>query len=209
MSEHSVAQRIGTAVIVAVLIGGVALVGVGLFSWDPFGSVKGEPYQEVGPSVVDQVRRLDKLASVEVIEYTTIRKGKDFGWLNFAREDSIALFAVAKVGAGIDLGRIYSTSFDVDLVTGAVTIELPPAEIIYTSLDNEETKVFDRDTGFLTSGDPQLESQARREVEKILRQSALDSGILEQATENAKLTLETLLLGMGYTSVDFIDAPSP
>ena len=40
-----------------------------------------------------------------MVEYTTIEKGNDFGWLNWARGDRIFLFAVARIGAGVEAGR--------------------------------------------------------------------------------------------------------
>lgn len=179
------------------------LVGALGRNWDPF-NLQGDPYEEVGPTVIEGVRSMAKLASVEMVESTTIEKGNDFGWLNWAREDKIFMFAVARIGAGVDLARMSPGSFEVDTVTGEVSVRLPEAEIIYVSLDSDATTVYSRDTGLFTSGDPQLESDARQAAETILQEQALKAGILNLADENAKTAIAELLQGLGYTRVVFV-----
>jgi hypothetical protein len=197
-------RRMGSIIIAAVLIAGTFFIGSSLIGWSPFKSLRGEPYTQVGPSVVDSVRRLAALTTVEMVEYTTVEKGNDFGWLNWARGDRIFLFAVARIGAGVDLDRLYGESFDVDEGSGAVTVELPPTEITYVSIDNEATQVYDRDTGLFTKGDAQLESDARQVAQEILVASALEHGILDTARQNAEATIRELLLGLGYAEVTFV-----
>ncbi len=197
-------RRVGSIVIAAVLIAGAFFIGSSLLGWSPFKSLRGEPYSQVGPSVVDSVRRLAELTTVEMVEYTTVDKGTDFGWLNWARGDRIFLFAVARIGAGVDLDRLYDNSFDVDEDSGSVTVQLPPTEITYVSIDNDATRVYDRDTGLFTKGDSQLESDARQVAQEVLVNSALEHGILETARQNAELTMREFLLGLGYTDVTFV-----
>jgi hypothetical protein len=67
--------------------------------------------------------------------------------------------------------------------------------------------VFGRDTGVFTSGDPQLESDARQVAEEVLRVAALEHGILDEAQENARLAITELLLGLGYSEVRFATPP--
>ncbi len=196
-------SKVGAIVIAGVLILGAFFIGSAFSGFSLFGG--GEEYTDVGQSVVEQVRNVAQLTTVEVIESTMIEKGNDFGWLNWARGDRIFMFVVAKIGAGIDFERFYESSFDVDTETGTVTVELPAAEITYISLDNEQTQVIDRSTGVLTQGDPQLESDARQVAEDVLQQSAIEAGILERADENARSVIEGLLLELGYTRVVFVE----
>ncbi len=204
MADSSVSSKVGALVIAGVLILGAFFIGSAFSGFSLFGG--GEEYTEVGQSVVEQVRNVAQLTTVEVIESTMIEKGNDFGWLNWARGDRIFMFVVAKIGAGIDFQRFYEDSFEVDTATGTVTVELPPAEIIYVSLDSEQTQVIDRSTGILTQGDPQLESDARQVAEEVLRQSAIDAGILDRAETNARSVIEGLLLELGYTRVVFVES---
>jgi len=202
MAESSVSSRIGAIVIAGVLILGAFFIGSAFDGFSFFGSTD---YTEVGQSVVEKVRNVAALTTVEVVESTTIEKGNDAGWLNWARGDRVFMLAVAKIGAGIDFERFYTGSFDVDRDTGVVTVVMPPAEITYVSLDNEQTKVIDRSTGYLTKGNAQLESDARQVAEQVLREAAIESGILDTAQRNARNIIEGLLLELGYTGVVFVE----
>jgi len=202
MADSSVSSRVGAIVIAGVLILGAFFIGSAFSGFSLFGG--GEEYTDVGQSVVEQVRNVAQLTTVEVTESTMIEKGNDFGWLNWARGDRIFMFVVAEIGAGIDFERLYEGSFEVDTETGTVTVELPPAEITYIALDNEQTQVVDRSTGLLTPGDPQLESDARQVAEEVLRESAIEAGILDRADQNARSVIEGLLLELGYSRVVFV-----
>ena len=199
------AQKLGTAVIVIVLIAGAYFVGGAAGSWNPFGGTGGNPYTEVGPTVIDSVQSMARLTTVEMVEYTTVEKGNDHGWLNWAKKDRLTMLAVARIGAGVDLEQLSPGAFQVDTDTGVVTVELPPALITYIALDNTATQVFDRDTGLFTSGDPQLETDARQVAELVLREAALEHGILLQAAEHARVAITELLVGLGYSEVQFAD----
>ena len=82
-----------------------------------------------------------------------------------------------------------------------MTIFLPEAEIQYIAVDNEATQVLDRSTGLFTQGDPRLETDARQVAEEVLLNQALETGIIDDATENAIEVLTNFLLGLGYTDV--------
>ena len=198
MAESS--KRVGSLVIAAVLIAGLFFVLFNVGGWSPFG---GDEYTQVGPTVVDSVRDVAKLTTVEMVEYTTVEKGNDFGWLNWARGDRIFLFAVARIGAGVDMDRVTTDNFEVDQDSGRVTVVLPEPEIIFVEVDSEATRVYDRDTGLFTRGDAQLESDARAVAQEVLVSAALERGILERAQENAEITIGNFLRGVGYTEVVF------
>ncbi len=196
-------RRAGSIVIVAVLIAGAIFLVTSLVGWTPFG---GESFTQVGPTVVESVRDVAKLTTVEMVEYTTVEKGNDYGWLNWARGDRIFLFAVARIGAGVDMERVTTLNFEVAEDTGRVTVELPPAEIFFVEVDSEATQVYDRDTGLLTRGDAQLESDARQIAEEVLLNAAIEHGILDRAARNARETITSLLTGVGYAEVIFVQA---
>lgn len=198
MAESS--RRAGSIVIAAVLIAGLFFIIANVGGWSPFG---GDEYTQVGPTVVDSVRDVAKLTTVEMVEYTTVEKGNDFGWLNWARGDRIFLFAVARIGAGVDMDRVTTDNFEVNEDSGRVTVTLPEPEIIFVEVDSEATQVYDRDTGLFTKGDAQLESDARAVAEQVLVNAALEHGILEKAQDNAEITIGNFLRGVGYTEVVF------
>lgn len=163
--------------------------------------IVGEEYQDVGIVVVEEMQDLAELTTVEVIETTTIERGDDHGILNIALGDSLYMFAVARIGAGVDLSLLTEDSFTVDNETGVVEIEIPRAQIFYGYLDSDSTQVLDRDTGLLTKGDDQLESNTRAEAERILVAQAVSAGILDRAQANAEDVLTGFFTSMGYTDV--------
>ncbi len=158
-------------------------------------------FTTVGPVTVQTIRSLSELSTVEMVQYTTIEKGDDRGWLNWATGDRIAMFAVAKIEAGIDLAKLEDDAISADRESGRVRIILPPAEITNIAVDNEATTVYDRDTGIFTKGNIDLERSARLAAEEVLVGQALDQGILELAADRAVLVITDLLEGLGYSDI--------
>ncbi|MDP3984503.1 MAG: DUF4230 domain-containing protein [Acidimicrobiia bacterium] len=204
------------AILAAVLIGvvGVVLAFRSLIDRIPTTddvaeALAPEPYENIGPTVVQSIRSLANLTTVEYVEYTIIEKGTDGGILAWARGDSLTLLAVARIGAGIDLSEMTVDSFKVDQESGVVTVTLPAVEIQYIAVDNEATQVIDRTTGLFTRGDPRLETDARQVAETTLLQQAESAGILTEAERNAVNVLTNFLLGLGYTQVDIITSTAP
>ena len=161
-------------------------------------------YTVANTVAIETLRDLARLTTVEQVAYVTLEKGTDQGWLTFATGDSVSLFAVARIGAGIDLSKLEASDIQSDPATGVITINLPAAEIQYVAVDNEATHVYDRDTGLFTKGDPQLETEARRAADEILLQQALDAGILEEATTSAENVLTDFLKALGYLDITIL-----
>ena len=159
-----------------------------------------EPYEEIGPVVVTSIRDLANLTTVEFVEWAIVEKGTDSSWLDWARGDSLRLFAVARIGAGVDLGQVTIRDVSVD-EGGVVEITVPAAEIQYVAVDNEATQILEREVGLLTKGDPRLETDARQVADEVLVQSALEAGILDKAETNARDVLVDFLLSLGYQDV--------
>lgn len=201
----------------------VVVIGLGLLTWwgvrtvisaipspgDIADVFAPEPYEEIGPVTITAIRDLAQLTTVETVQYTIVEKGTDEGWLAWARGDSVRMFAVARIGAGVDLGDV--TVRDVTVGDdGVVELQVPAATILYVDPDEEATQVLERDTGFFTGGDPGLESDVRRIADEVLVDNALDAGILGQAEDNARSVLTDFLLSLGYTDVIVeFDAPEP
>ncbi len=197
-------RALGPWVVAAALLVGGFVVVTGFGGLNPFRST---PYTNHGPTVVESIQELAELTSIEYVEYTTIEKGKDRGLLNWAKGDRIYMFAVARIGAGVDLDDL--TEDDIEVDGDRIRITLPPAEVLYTELDQEATQVYERDTGILTSGDKDLETEARRAAAVMLTAKALEAGILEDATASAVDTLTTFLTGLGFEDVVVSPAPAP
>jgi hypothetical protein len=170
-----------------------------------------EPYEEIGPVTITAIRDLAQLTTVETVQYTIVEKGTDEGWLAWARGDSLRMFVVARIGAGVDVSSLTVRDVEVD-EDGVVDIRVPAATIQYVDPDEDATQVLERDVGIFTSGDPGLESDVRRVADEVLVDNAIEEGILDHAHENAQSVLTDFLLSLGYTdvSVTFEDpVPEP
>lgn len=149
------------------------------------------------------ITRMQALSRLETASFTIekIIEGGVQGnvFQNILYGDKILLIAHADVVAGFDLSKI--TTQDV-LVSGKeLVIHLPAPEILYSRLDNAQTKVYDRKLGLLTKGDSDLESQARAKAEETIRKAACDGGILRMATDNAQKQFQGMFGTAGFEKV--------
>lgn len=208
------------SVLVAVLI---AVIGLGLLTFwgvrtvisaiptasDVADVFAPEPYEEIGPVTITAIRDLARLTTVETVQYTVVEKGTDEGWLAWARGDALRMFAVARIGAGVDLSELTVRDVSVD-EDGVVELQVPAATIQYVDPDEDATQVLERDVGIFTSGDPGLESDVRRIADEVLVDNAIEQGILEEAEANARSVLTDFLLSTGYRDVIVeFDEPVP
>jgi hypothetical protein len=151
-------------------------------------------------AVITQIQLLNRFETAsytidKVIEADTGHTGIK----EFLFGDKLILIAQGTVVAGFDMSKIAPSDFK---GTGnEIRIKLPPAEIFGVNLNNNETKVFNRDTGVLTKGDTNLEAKARQEATGNIRQAACGGGILTTATEQAKKQLELMLRTAGFEKV--------
>lgn len=152
------------------------------------------------PAVLTQVQRLNQLATVNYIiqKVVGLREQKQP-----VGEESILLIIQASVQAGIDLAGLRSDDAIVRS-DGTVVLRLPPAKILNVSVDEKNTKVWDREKTWWTPWVPyslDLEQRARLAGLETVRQAALDMGILLQAQRNAETSIRGLLGLAGVKSV--------
>ena len=88
-----------------------------------------------------------------------------------------------------------------------VTIKMPKAIILSSKLDNDKTYVYDRQTGLFNKPDPNLETQIRQVAEQQIVQTAMEDDILGKAQKNAEDVIRTLVNGLGYADVRFVEGP--
>jgi hypothetical protein len=154
------------------------------------------------PTVVRQIQQLRRLETVVFSMEKIVSADQQSRYLpRLLAGDRILLIVDGDVTAGVDLASLDASR--VTIHDKSVEMMLPGAAIFSTRLDNERTRVYTRETGLFTKPDPQLESEARREAERQLTQSAVDGGILSVAATNARTTLTSLLQGLGFEAVAF------
>jgi hypothetical protein len=153
------------------------------------------------PTVVRQVQQLQRLETVVFRMDKIVSGGYDSRYLpSFFAGDRLLLLVYGDVTAGVDLGGIDVSNVSVS--GQAVHLRIPEAEVFIARIDNDRTRVYSRETGLFTRVDPNLESEVRREAERQVRQGALDGGILQAATANARATLTSFLHGLGFKQVE-------
>jgi Protein of unknown function (DUF4230) len=154
------------------------------------------------PTVIASIQRLARLESVVYTMDKVVEGDRTNQYLpDILTGDKLLLIVHGQAVAGVDLSNVQASNVQID--GRSVTIGMPAAELLSVSLDNSKTRVYSRTTGLLVPTDPNLESEVREKAEADLRQSALDSGILNTAEGNARATLTTLLHSLGFQQITF------
>ncbi len=159
-----------------------------------------DTFNTTAPDVIHQIQRLNKL---ETVSYSvdTVVEGKHTNSVlpDLLFGDRLLLVVHGQVVAGVDLAQLKSDSVHVS--GHAVSLDLPPSQVFSTRIDSAKTRVFARTTGVLTQADPNLESDTRTTAENQILQAATTDGILDNARNNARASMESLLRGLGFTQV--------
>jgi hypothetical protein len=199
----------GTTLVLALVIVFVSVaLGVGLARFGGalplVGPLLGEKPARTttGPVVVEGIRELDQLATARWTESVPVTResGGDV-WERLFDGEKVLLIATGNVQAGVDLGDIHEDDVSVDGDT--VTIDLPQAEILSASLDEETTRVYDRDFSPLNlRPDDDLVEEARLRAVEEISASARENGILDTAEANAEDSIRAFVATLGFEEVE-------
>lgn len=169
------------------------------------------PSPTVLPDPVTIIHGVRGLSRLETIQYTVekvITAETNQGPFGFLFGDRLIFVAHGIVLAGIDMEKLQPE--DLYLKDQVLYVRLPAPEVFLTTLDNNKSYVYHRDTGVLTHGSPNLETNARQAAEFEIEKAALEDGILKMARQNAESYLERFLRSLGYPEVIFVEAtPTP
>ena len=203
---------IGTTLVLALIIVvlSVALgVGIGSFDFMERAPVIGPlledraPRTTTGPVVVEGIQELDELATVRWTE--SIPVTRESGGTELERiltGERVLLVATGDVEAGVNLAELGDDDVRVDAET--VIIRLPEPEILSVSLDEEETRVYDRDFGPLNlRPDDGLVEEARGVALDRIEKAARDEEILDRAEQNAQNSIRAFVTSLGFAEVHF------
>jgi hypothetical protein len=203
---------IGTTLVLALIIVILSLalgVGIGRFDFmermpviGPF--FEGRPPQTTtGPVVVEGIQDLDQLATVRWIETVPVtRESGGTGLERIFSGERVLLIATGEVEAGVNLGDIGKD--DVWVSGDSLTIRLPKPEVLSVSLDEEQTRVYDRDFSPLNfRPDDELVEDARAAAVEEIEQSARKNDILETAERNAEDSIRAFVTTLGFEAVRF------
>lgn len=201
---------IGGYVSMQTLLGGISEIGnVAANISDKVEEVL-NPTPTILPDPVTILHEVRSLARLETMQYTmekiiTAELGQ--GAFGFLIGDRLIFVAHGLVIAGIDMEKI--TPDDLWVEDGVLYVQLPPAEIFVSTLDNDLSYVYDRDTGIFTKGNMELETLARQSAEQEILKSAIENGILDQANINAENYLWRLFNALGFPEIIFVNETAP
>lgn len=203
----------GTTLVLALMLVLVSvLLGVGIARFDfmarmpvvgPWLFEERPAQTTTGPVVVEDIQDLDQLATVRWTESVPVTRESGGTQLEriFTGEE-VLLIAVGEVEAGVDLAKMGPE--DVRVAGDEVTIRLPEPEIFSTSLDEDETRVYDRDFSILNlRPDDDLVEEARGTAEEKVEAAARENGVLDQAETNAEASIRAFVKSLGFEEVRF------
>ncbi len=197
---------LGTTLVLAfvIVVLGIAL-GVGLARYGSLLPLLGEqpPRTSTGPVVVEGIQELDQLATVRWTESVPVTRetGGDIVDRLFNGE-KVLVIATGEVEAGVDLGEVGKD--DVIVNDDTATIDLPEPEILSASLDEEKTRVYDRDFSPLNiRPDDDLVEVARLQAVEKIRDAARENRILDTAEHNAEDSVRAFVTTLGFEEVRF------
>jgi Protein of unknown function (DUF4230) len=208
-SEVGARRRITAALFLGIVLGVLGLVLIARQAAPSFwngwaGRLLGRS-TKIDVSRMTVVNKIQQLQRLETVVYTmdkVVSGEKENPILpNFLAGDRLLMVVHGEVVAGVDFGGLKSGDVSVD--QRKVILRLPSAQVFSTRIDNEQTKVYSRQTGLLVPVDPDLETHVRQEAERQMQQAALLDGILKTANTNARSTLTSLLQGLGFERVEF------
>jgi hypothetical protein len=156
------------------------------------------------PAIVRQIQQLSDLVTVRYSIQKAI--GLEEQKVPFGTE-KVLLMIQAKVLAGVSLESVTATAED-----DRLQIQLPPAKILDVSIDDKETRVWDRSISWWAiwvTPNPDLEQSARRAALEAVQKAALQMGILSNAQHNAETTIREFLRTAGISNVTFTTGPAP
>ncbi len=165
------------------------------------------PTQPEEPAVVQGIQRLNELATAEAAIQVLVTEEENAEIFQqplpeFLTGEQLLLVAVGQVEAGVDLDKLREE--DVRVVGKKVIINLPDAQILDSSLDEDKTRLYDRDRGLLKiRGNDELIEEARRDAEDRIVEVAQQNGILREAQKNAESSIRALMTSLKYEKLVF------
>jgi Protein of unknown function (DUF4230) len=159
---------------------------------------------------ITQIRSLNRLEtqsfSVERVVEAKVERGNP---LDLLLGDRLLLIASGEVIAGVDLSKLKDSDVTISQDGKSITLRLPPSEIFSKSLNNDRTRVYDRQAGLLAPQNKDLETQARMEAESQVLQAACEGSIMQKAADDAKRSIEQFVKLLDFEQVNVIGSAGP
>ncbi len=158
------------------------------------------PKIDLGPVVLHQIQGLSELTTTRFGMQTvvTASKGRTLGPFEF--NTRLLYVAYGEVRAGVDLSLLGPADVVVE-DNRAVTVTLPPPQILDSKLDVNRSYVYDFQQGILSPEAPELQTEAERRALEQIVAGACQSDILGEANQRAELAITKLLSAMDFEEI--------
>ncbi|MGA0557400.1 DUF4230 domain-containing protein [Larkinella sp. VNQ87] len=171
--------------LIILLVVGLVFFWEQVRNWSVFSGLR-KPEQTTQTVVLQEVTELGKLELVkyrfkDIVEHQLVRE-----WL--PNPKAVLIVEGEAIGC-LDLTKI--TADDIIAEGDSLIVHLPDPEICSYKIDHRRSRVFNTEYAFFEEA--QLVSEAYRRAESQIRQSAQNSGILEQTRQNADKILKPML----------------
>lgn len=128
--------------------------------------------------------------------YTGIAKFSE-GSVPLINKNGFSMKYEAVISAGFDLEKV-----DIDVSDEAVTVKVPPAEILDISIDPESLEFYDNKISIFKTDRKEATKQALIEAKKDAEKNASEKGLLEEADKRAEVLFRGILSdGIGNREV--------
>jgi len=168
------------------------------------------PKVDIQSLVLEQVRTVSELTTAVFAMQAVVPTSRDRTLGSYVIGRTTLLYiAYGEVRAGVDLGGL--TSGNVQVNGDSVAVTLPPPQILDSKIDVNRSKVYDYDRGFLALGPdvaPDLQHLAQQKTLQTILEAACQQGILQQASDRAKVVVTQLLNTAGYQQFSVTVQPS-
>jgi predicted transcriptional regulator len=171
-----------------------------------------EPKVEPRSAVVKQIREASELTTAVFTMESVVPAQQDATLGGFVVGTTKLLYiARGEVRAGVDLSAL--TPDAIEVVGEKLRLRLPPPRLLDSKIDISRSSVYDYNRGMLGLGPdvaPALQALAQQEALKKIKTAACADGILQKASDRAKLVVTQLVRIPGYQEISVeIAPPSP
>jgi hypothetical protein len=155
---------------------------------------------------IKQIQNLNRLETnsftVERVIEANVQRGNV---LDYFLGEKLLLIASGNVVAGVDMSKLKESDVTISADGKSISLNLPPSEIFSRALDNQRTRVYDRQTRLGTQlfggENKDLETQARQEAENTILQAACEGEIMQKAAAEAQRSMEQFLRLLKFQDV--------
>lgn len=159
-------------------------------------------------SFIEQIKDLSSLASAQAYAKAVIEKednqlfGKEISTNLPGTKRKFLLIIPGTVTAGVDLKGITESNLHVDEEEMTIEITLPQASIIQEpTLDFDQAQVFSVEGIFRDEVNWNEAYELAEEAKGLVKEEAIDQGLIQVAEKNAEKTLTEFFSALGYQAV--------